>query len=86
MHVKEVPAENYCKKKDCREWPQCCASNYNRDHYQRQGHDVVIPVAETVCTIPTRYGTTGLGGQDDPAPIDVRPPYYALAFIMRMRY
>ena len=35
MHVKEVPAENYCKKKDCREWPQCCASNHNRDYYQR---------------------------------------------------
>ena len=86
MHVKEVPAENYCKKQDCREWPRCCAADYNRDYHKRQGHDVVTPVAETVCTIPNSYSTTGLGGQDDPTPIDLRPPYYALAFIMRMRY
>eukprot|EP00964_Phaeocystis_antarctica_P097619 scaffold63704_cov55-Phaeocystis_antarctica.AAC.4 len=64
----------FFKKQDCREWPRCCAADYNRDYHKRQGHDVVTPVAETVCTIPNSYSTTGLGGQDDPTPIDLRPP------------
>ena len=86
-HTKKVPAEPYCKKQDCREWPRCCQeTNYNHSYYQREGHGKVIPEAVTVFTRPRKHQTTGQGGQEDPTPVDLRPPYFALAFIMRMRY
>lgn len=79
-----VPKEPYCKKAGCKQWPTCCdASGWNRANYQREGHEKVIPEPQSWYTIPSYQTRTREGGTKDPDPIDVRPPYYALIFIMR---
>jgi microcystin-dependent protein len=40
---------------------------------------------KTVYEIPEYHNKTGPAGSSDPTPIDIRPPYYALAFIMRQK-
>jgi microcystin-dependent protein len=40
---------------------------------------------KTVYEIPEYHNKTGTAGSSDPTPIDIRPPYYALAFIMRKK-
>lgn len=85
--TKKVASEPFCKKQDCREWPLCCdANNPNYQYYQRQGHEKVVPAPLNVYTRPKYRAKTGVCGEADPKPIDVRPPFYAVAFIMRMRY
>lgn len=41
---------------------------------------------KTVYEIPEYHNKTGTAGSSDPTPIDIRPPYFALAFIMRQRH
>lgn len=82
-------AKDGCKLSGCKEFPQCCEVNgFNhygqRRDYEGQGHGKAIPKPETVYTRPSFYSETGAAGSLDPTPFDTRPPYYALAYIMRV--
>jgi hypothetical protein len=79
--VAKVP---YCKLSGCRDFPHCCEKGYNFDTYQRRGHGTVSATPQTVYTRPSKYLETAATGAPDPKPFDNRPPYYALAYIMRM--
>jgi hypothetical protein len=80
-----VSDKEKCKKENCRQFPDCC-KGYNTQHYKSQGHEIVTPTP-TDCYVRPRFeGSTGAGGKADPSPLDVRPPYYGLAFIMRIQH
>jgi hypothetical protein len=79
----KVAKDPYCKLSGCREFPRCCSGN-NANYFQQAGHGKVFPKPETVYTRPERYSETGAAGSLDPTPFDTRPPYYALAYIMRV--
>jgi hypothetical protein len=70
-----------CKLSGCREFPR---DGGNASYYQQTGHGKVVPKPETVYTRPERCLETGAAGSLDPTPFDARPPYYALAYIMRV--
>jgi hypothetical protein len=76
--TKTAAKDPYCKVSGCRDFPNCC------DYYQRKGHEKIIAQPLTVYPCSKRYSETGAGGSLEPKPFDTRPPYYALAYIMRM--
>jgi microcystin-dependent protein len=87
VETRTVAKEPYCKKSGCQEFPRCCGKDggYMFEQYQRNGHGLVTPKSEIVYTRPTHYSETGAAGALDPKPFDTRPPYYALAYIMRVK-
>lgn len=83
--TRSVPVKDHCKLQRCRGFPNCCnEGTYNRNSYKQEGHDLVKAEEITVYSRPTKYLKTGATGEADPEPIDTRPPYYALAYIMRV--
>jgi hypothetical protein len=83
VETRTVAKAPCCKLSGCREFPHCC-DGHNTPYYQSKGHGKVIPKPETVYTRPAGYSETGAAGSMDPTPFDTRPPYYALAYIMRV--
>jgi hypothetical protein len=85
IETRTVAKDPYCKLSGCQDFPRCCnEGDYNFSHWQQRGHGKVSPKRETVYTRPEKYVETGAGGSLDPKPFDTRPPYYALAYIMRV--
>ena len=83
VETRSVAKDPYCKLSGCRNFPGCC-SGYDANYYQQQGHGKVDPKPETVYTRRESYSETGAAGSLDPTPFDTCPPYYALAYIMRV--
>jgi hypothetical protein len=83
VETRNVAKDPYCKLSGCQEFPNCC-NGYNSNYYQQRGHEQAMPKPATVYTRTKAYSETGVGGSPDPTPVDVRPPYYALAYIMRV--
>jgi len=81
LEHKKVASAPHCKVHDCRQWPRCVEDRWQMG----QGHVTVTPVPIKVYTRPTLQARTGGGGEKDPKPFNIQPPFYALAFIMRMQ-
>jgi hypothetical protein len=80
-----VPKAPYCKKSGCQEFPGCCEKGSFFDRSQRNGHGTMTPKPVIAYTRPKQYLKTGTAGALDPKPFDTHPPYYALAYIMRVK-
>jgi hypothetical protein len=82
--MKEAPTKA-CKKDGCSQFRRCC-EGYDAHclHAATGPRKDYTPQEKTVARTPNTYEMTGTGGTANHTPIDIRPPYYAVASIMQM--